>query len=172
MPEHRSNAHRSRGRRNLAVIGAGVAACAAVGSLLTDPRSAWYESLKKPSWQPPRAAFPIVWTSLYAIVAVSSATVVTRLEAQGRDAEASGFRRALATNLVLNAGWSGLFFRARNLPVAAVGASALAASSARLAKRASSVGSGPTLGLAAYAAWCAFATVLSGKIAVLNPDDE
>lgn len=172
MPEDRPTAHRSRGRRNLAVIGAGVAACAAAGSLLTDPRSAWYERLKKPSWQPPRAAFPIVWTSLYAIIAVSAATVVTRLEAQGRVDEASGFRRELAANLVLNAGWSGLFFRARNLPLATAGAAALASSSARLAKRASSVGSGPALGLAAYAAWCGFATALSGKVAALNPDDE
>ena len=127
MPDHQPT-HRSRGRRNLAVIGAAVAACATVGSLLTDARGAWYEKLKKPSWQPPSAAFPIVWTSLYAIIAISAARVVTQLEAQGRDAEASGFKRALASNLLLNAGWSGLFFRAHNLPVATAGAAALAAS--------------------------------------------
>ena len=172
MPDHQPTTHRSRGRRNLAMIGAGVAACAAVGSLLADARSGWYEKLKKPSWQPPSTAFPIVWTSLYAIIAVSSATVVTRLEAQGRVDEASAFRRALAANLVLNAGWSALFFRAHNLPLATAGAAALASSSARLAKRASSVGSVPALGLAAYATWCAFATALSGKVAALNPDDE
>ncbi|MFT3860795.1 TspO/MBR family protein [Micropruina sp.] len=172
MPEHQQNQAPSSGRRNFAVIGAGVAACAAIGSLLSDPRSTWYENLKKPSWQPPRAAFPIVWTSLYAIVAVSAATTVTRLESAGRGAEASGFRRALATNLLLNAGWSGLFFRGQNLPIATIGAAVLASSSAGLAKRASAVGPGPALGLAGYAAWCAFATALSGTVAALNPEDE
>lgn len=172
MPEHRSTAHRARARRNLAVIGAGVAACAAVGSLLTDARGPWYEKLKKPSWQPPRAAFPIVWTSLYAIIAVSAATVVTRLEAQGREAEASSFKRALTANLVLNAGWSGLFFRAHNLPAATAGAAALASSAGRLARRAATVGSAPALGFGVYAAWCAFAAALSGKVAALNPDED
>ncbi len=171
MPDHQPT-RRSRGRRNLAVISAAVAACATVGSLLTDARGAWYEKLKKPSWQPPSAAFPIVWTSLYAIIAISAARVVTQLEAQGRDAEASGFKRALASNLLLNAGWSGLFFRAHNLPVATAGAAALAASSAKLASRAASVSSGAALGLGAYAAWCAFATALSNKLAALNPEDD
>ena len=172
MPDHPAAAHRSRGRGNLATIGAGVAACAVVGSLLADAGSAWYQRLKKPSWQPPAAAFPIVWTSLYAVIAVSAARTVTRLEAQGRDGEASDFKREVATNLVLNAGWSGLFFRAHNLPAATIGAAALAASSGKLARRAASVGTGPALGLGAYAAWCTFATALSAKVAALNPDDE
>ncbi len=172
MPDHRPTGSRSRMGRNLAVIGAGVAACAAVGSLLTDPDGSWYEKLKKPSWQPPKAAFPIVWTSLYAIITVSAARTVTALEAQGRHAEASGFKRELASNLMLNAGWSGLFFRAHNLPAATAGAAALAASSAKLARRAASVGAGPALGLGLYAAWCAFATALSGAVAELNRDDQ
>lgn len=171
MPDHRPTGNRSRMGRNLAVIGAGVAACAAAGSLLTDPDGSWYQKLTKPSWQPPKAAFPIVWTSLYAVIALSAARTVTDLEAQGRHAEASGFKRELTSNLLLNAGWSGLFFRAHNLPAATAGAAALAASSAKLARRAGSVGSAPAVGLGVYAAWCAFATALSGKLAELNPDD-
>lgn len=171
MPDHQPT-RRSRGRRNLAVIGAAVAACATVGSLLTDASSSWYEKLKKPSWQPPSVAFPIVWTSLYAIVAISAARTVTQLEAQGRDAEASSFKRALAANLMLNAGWSGLFFRAHNLPVATAGAAALAASSAKLARRAGSVSAGAAFGLGVYTVWCAFATALSNKLAELNPEDQ
>lgn len=105
MPHPSSKSETSRRRRTFAAIGAGVAACATVGSLLTDARSTWYERLKKPSWQPPRAAFPIVWTSLYAIIAVSAATVVTRLEAQGREAEATSFKRAPALGLGVYAAW-------------------------------------------------------------------
>lgn len=146
---------------------AGVATCAAAGSALSDPGSAWYRSLRKPAWQPPPVAFPVVWTTLYATIAAASAATLADLAAHPRDAAA--FRRALAGNLVLNTAWSGLFFRARTLPLATVGAAALAASAADLARRAAPTGVSRALALGAYAAWCGFATVLSGTVARLNP---
>ncbi|MGZ8819159.1 MAG: TspO/MBR family protein, partial [Mycobacterium sp.] len=43
------------------------AATAVIGGLASRPaQSAWYENLKKPPYQPPRQAFPIVWPVLYA----------------------------------------------------------------------------------------------------------
>lgn len=154
----------------LAKVGAGVATCAVVGSLLTAPDDPWYEKLRKPAFQPPRWAFPVAWTSLYVIIAATSTAVLHDLEAQRRATEASGYRRALAVNLTLNAAWSGLFFRARNLPLATVGAALLAASSTDLARR--GLQTGPkAVGLVAYAGWCAFATALAGSIAALNPGD-
>ncbi|MGZ5394792.1 MAG: TspO/MBR family protein, partial [Mycobacterium sp.] len=43
------------------------AATAVIGGLASQPaQSAWYENLKKPPYQPPRQAFPIVWPVLYA----------------------------------------------------------------------------------------------------------
>ena len=45
------------------------AAAALAGSLGTRPASDWYESLDKPDWQPPKAAFPLVWTPLYGLIA-------------------------------------------------------------------------------------------------------
>lgn len=155
--------------RVLAGVGAGVAACAVAGSLLTAPDSAWYKALRKPSWQPPPAAFPVVWTALYALVTVAATATIADLEEEGRTTEASGFRRALTANLALNAAWSGLFFRAQNPPVAAVGAAVLAASAVDLARRGGQAGPGKQAGLGAYAAWCGFATVLSGAITRLNP---
>jgi len=58
-------------------IGA-VFATAALGGLASRPaESIWYSGLTKPSFQPPRQAFPIVWPMLYAdIAAVSASTVV------------------------------------------------------------------------------------------------
>ena len=32
---------------------------------------AWYRGLEKPSWTPPNRAFPIVWSVLYLLIAVS-----------------------------------------------------------------------------------------------------
>ena len=155
--------------RTLAAVGAGVVATAVAGSLLTDPGSAWYRRQRKPAWQPPAVAFPVVWTVLYSLVTIAATSTIADLEEAGRPREASGFRRALAANLVLNAAWSGLFFRAHHLPVATAGAAVLAASSADLARRGAAAGPGKAIALGAYATWCAFATVLSGEVARLNP---
>lgn len=154
--------------RTLARVGAGVVVTAVAGSLLTEPNSAWYRGLRKPAWQPPAIAFPVVWTGLYALVAVAATATSADLEERGRDAEAADFRRALALNLVLNAGWSGLFFRARNLPLATAGAAVLAGSSVDLARRGASTGPGKGAALGAYAAWCMFATALSAAVARRN----
>lgn len=158
-----------RWSRTLGRVGAGVAVTALAGSLLTDPRSAWYRGLRKPAWQPPAVAFPVVWTTLYALITVAATATSADLEERGRDAEAADFRRAFALNLVLNAGWSGLFFRAHHLPLATAGAAVLAGSSVDLARRAAQAGPGKAAALGAYAAWCTFATALSAAVARRNP---
>ncbi|HIW28746.1 MAG TPA: tryptophan-rich sensory protein, partial [Candidatus Luteococcus avicola] len=66
-------------------------------------------------------------------------------------------------NLVLNGGWSWVFWQARQLGAATGVAAALAASSADLVRR---VGKRRERGviLAPYAAWTAFATVLTAEL--------
>ena len=158
-----------RGPRNLAVFGAAVAASAILGSLATQPGSHWYRRLDLPSWQPPAAAFPIVWTALYADIAATSAATVTELERRGRTDEARAYRRALAANLTLNTLWSVLFWRARRLDLATVEAGLLAASSADLARRAAAGSPRSGALLMPYAAWTGFATALTAAIARRNP---
>ena len=69
--------------RNLALTSAATVASAAVGSLATQPDSAWYRSLDLPDWQPPTLAFPVVWTALYADIAATLRDGAQRLR-QGR----------------------------------------------------------------------------------------
>jgi len=150
-----------------------VAAAALAGSLATDPQSRWYRSLDKPAWQPPAAAFPVVWTALYAdIAATTTATLVEldrrAVEERSAAAEATDLQRALWVNLALNAGWSASFFRAHRPAVAAVHSAVLATSSADLARRVGRVDRRRGWALAPYAAWCGFATVLSSAIARRN----
>lgn len=152
----------------LLTVWAQVAAAAVAGSVLTDPTSAWYRRLRTPSWQPPAAAFPAVWSSLYALIVIAGTSAIADLEETGREEEAVAMRAALTSNLALNAAWSGLFFRSRNLPLATAGAAALTASSVDLARRGGATGPGKAAGLGAYAAWCGFATVLTGTIMKLN----
>lgn len=154
------------GVRNLAIAVGATAACAVVGSLATNPGSRWYRHQELPSWQPPAIAFPVVWTALYADVAVTSAAAVTDYERRGDTAAARSYWRAFAANLVLNAGWSAVFWRGRRPDLATVEAAVLAASSADLARRAGSPGR--RRALVPYAVWCAFATVLSGAISRRN----
>ncbi len=46
---------------------------AAIGSLLTLPSlPTWYANLNKPSWNPPNSVFGPVWTTLFAMMAVSA----------------------------------------------------------------------------------------------------
>ena len=128
----------------------------------------WYRTLKKPSYVPPSAVFPVAWTTLYADIAVTSASAIDRLQAEGDDAKTRAYIAALGSNLVLNASWSWLFFARHKLGVSAVTAALLAASSADLARRTAQVNPKAGLALTPYPLWCTFATVLSTDIWRLN----
>ena len=96
-----------------AIIGTalGTAAAAVVGSLASRSSiDTWYRGLDKPPYVPPNVVFPVAWTSLYADIAVTSGQTLDRLKSRGDDTRS--YTTALATNLVLNAGWSWLFFKA------------------------------------------------------------
>lgn len=149
----------------LAKTGAATAGAATAGSLASSrgANSRWFAGLRKPRFQPPEVAFPIVWTALYVDIAATSAVALERLDATDPE-QSTAYARALAVNLVLNAGWSWVFFRAHRLAAAPVVAAALAVSSADLTRRTAAVHPGAGRALAPYPAWCAFATVLSGAI--------
>jgi tryptophan-rich sensory protein len=153
---------------------AATAATAAAGGVATDPDGSWYRQLRKPDWQPPAIAFPIVWTALYADIALSSAAALDNATAagtadkQGTDAEIRSYQRALAANLVLNTTWSWLFWRSRRPWLAAAECAVLAVSSADLVRRTYRLNQRAGVSLAPYAAWCGFATVLSTAVARLN----
>lgn len=147
-----------------------VAATATIGGLATRPsvESSWYAKLRKPSYQPPGAVFPVVWPALYTDIAVVSASTVDRLREMDDGRRMRGYQAALALNLVLNGGWSWLFFNKRRLASSAALSALLTASSADLARRAIDVRGARATPLILYPAWCTFATVLSGHIWLLN----
>ena len=94
--------------RTLATTSLAVTATAVAGGLAYDPDDEWYRQLRKPPFQPPAIAFPVVWTALYAAIAAASAEAIDAAEGRQR----AQFEAALGANLALNAGWTWLFFRA------------------------------------------------------------
>lgn len=145
------------------------AAAAVVGSVSSRKGvEDWYPVIRKPGYVPPNAVFPIAWTALYVDIAATSAAVIERFRSDEQAGKAGAYAAALGANLVLNAGWSWVFFGKRKPGPAAVAAAALALSSADLARRAADAD--PKLGaaLAPYPLWCTFAAVLSADIWRLN----
>lgn len=157
-----------RWTRTLALTATAVAATAVVGSLATDPRSQWYRSLRTPSWQPPGWTFPVVWTALYADLAVVGALTLADLGEQDKPREQRAHALALGANLALNAGWSILFFARHRPGLATLEAVALAGSTVDLVRRSARVDPEKGAVLAPYAAWAGFAAALTARIARLN----
>ncbi|BCJ46955.1 sensory protein TspO [Actinoplanes ianthinogenes] len=145
---------------------AAVVAAAGAGSLATDPKSAWYRTLRKPSWQPPPAAFPAVWTPLYALIAVAGARALDRSpDAAGRRA----FGWTYGVDLGLNAAWTLLFFGAKRPRLALAEILALNAANVVLWRQAGRIDRLAGAALAPYVAWCLFATALNTAIVRRNP---
>lgn len=151
-------------KRHLPATAAAVAVTAVAGGLGTDVRSGWYDDLDKPAWQPPPVAFPVAWTTLYALIAVASARVLDRASTPERRA----FARALGVNLALNTGWTWLFFTARKPRWALLEILVLEASTLDLARRARRVDPTAHALLSPYAGWVGFATALNASIARRN----
>lgn len=153
--------------RHLAATTGAVTATAVIGALGTDVKSAWYQQLAKPAWQPPGAAFAPVWTGLYAMIALSSARALDQSDPEGR----RNVTRALAANLVLNASWNWLFFKAHRPRWSLVDIALLDASTLDLARRARRVDPAAGRLLLPYAAWVGFASALNAAIVRLNPQE-
>lgn len=83
-----------------------------IGSLFTaeNTKSAWYESIK-PSITPPNFVFPIAWSILFFLIAVSMYFAWLSSDKN----EKSSILFLYGVNLVLNICWSLLFFAFKNI---------------------------------------------------------
>ena len=125
----------------------------------------WYAGLNKPLFNPPNAVFAPVWTALYLLMALAAWRV-------WRSAPAGRPRRTAlaiyAVQLALNLAWSLIFFGLRQPALAlaevAVLLRAVIACTAAFWRLDRAAG----LMMAPYAAWVAFASVLTFEIWRLN----
>jgi translocator protein len=154
----------------LAAFGAATAGAAWFGARYrrSARRDAWYRELEKPSFTPTDATFRMVWTGLYAMIALSGWRVWCAAPSRERN-------RALGlwiAQLAANAHWSKSFFGERRL-LAAVGDDValerIVLSYIAAAGKVDRLAAGMFV---PYAAWVAFASVLTAEIARRNPDCE
>jgi translocator protein len=136
-----------------------------IGAASTD-LGRWYQTLRKPAWEPPDAVFPPAWSTMFTLAAVSAALAWRNApDSEGRRTVASLF----AGNAFLNVLWSFLFFRAKRPDWALIEWVFLLGSVVapmivlrRYSKTASWL-------LLPYLAWVSFAGVLNRAIIRLNP---
>ena len=152
----------------LLVLAGLIALCLAVGALgaLATAQSVgtWYQTLAKPSFNPPDRVFGPVWTALYVLMAV--AAWLAWRSAGWREARPALMLFAL--QLALNLGWSFLFFGARWIGGALVEVVllwiAIAATIAAFRRHSQWAG----ILMMPYIAWVTFATALNFAIWRLN----
>lgn len=127
---------------------------------------AWYETLAKPWWNPPKWAFPVAWTLIFALIALSGWTAW--LAAGGVLAAPLAFA-VYVLQLALNAGWSAVFFGLKrpDLALVEVGFMFLAILINVILFFQISAAAGWLM--VPYLLWTAFAARLNHKIMVLNP---
>ena len=153
----------------LGAFGAAVAAAGWLGSRNSpkDVRTrVWYSRLNKPSFNPPEFVFPVVWTSLYALMAISGWRVWQTKDSSER----SRALRLWVGQLGSNAEWSNLFFGQHRPNRALIDIIVLETMIAKYISVADKVDRPAALCFVPYAAWVGFAAVLNFEIARRNPD--
>jgi translocator protein len=137
-----------------------------LGSLVTAPEIAtWYAGLVKPLWTPSPFVFPIAWSVLYLLMAISFWRV-WNLEA--RSTARSKTIKWFLVQLALNAAWSPVFFGWHGTKTALVIIVALLLAVATTMLMAIRIDRLAAWLLAPYLAWVAYATTINVGVVALN----
>lgn len=147
-----------------------VALATAIGSLATGSNiEGWYATIRKPSFNPPNWVFPVAWTILYTMIAVSLWRLLGARPVAGPTGRAWWLAlAAFLMQLALNAAWTPVFFAAHAIGAGLVVSFAMLTAilwTIRLSWRFDRLAAWL---LVPYAAWVAFATLLNAAIWQLN----
>ncbi|RYH01697.1 tryptophan-rich sensory protein [Salipiger sp. IMCC34102] len=136
------------------------AAAASTGVLF--PTGEWYKSLRKPAWTPPNWAFPVVWITIYLLIAFAGARVAM--------VPGAGLAMAFwAAQIALNAVWTPVFFglrhwRASQVVVVCLWVAVLGALVTHIM-----IDLWAGLAFVPYLLWVTVAVALNRKVVTLNP---
>lgn len=165
--------HREHDRTSLRAFGETLAAVATLNALGAGAGilagsggdSEWYQSLEKPSFQPPGWVFGPVWTTLYTMMGVSLSLL---WHARRTKPAAEPALQLFTIQFLLNLLWSFLFFRWQNPRSAFVEILVLNVVIVLTILAAWRVSKTAALLLVPYLLWTMFAAVLNGSIWRMN----
>jgi tryptophan-rich sensory protein len=147
------------------LFGIFLAACFGAGTTgAVFPTGKWYERLDKPSWTPPNWMFPIMWTSIYVLIAFAGARVA--------GLEGSQYAMAFwAAQIAFNALWTPIFFGLRRLKgslpaMACLWLSVLGATVTHF-----QLDFWAGMAFSVYLTWVTVAAALSVSLAIRNPHE-
>ncbi len=147
------------------LMAAGAAVIVAVLGGYATETGAWYQALRKPSWQPPNWIFGPVWTTIFALAVLAFAM-------GWRDAPGPEARLAIVAvytvNALFNIAWSFLFFTFRRPDWAMAELVLLWLSILAMILVLWPVSRGAALLLAPYLLWVTTAGFLNRAILLLN----
>ena len=123
----------------------------------------WFQSLSKPSFQPPNWLFAPVWTILYLFIGISAYLIYTSKKEGSRIV-----LTILAANLVLNVLWSFFFFTQHNLLLALIDLILLWITIVVIIAKARQISRLSVWLFVPYLLWVSFAGVLNYAILILN----
>ncbi len=143
--------------------------CLGVGlleSFVTRPEiPVWYAALAKPWWTPPPVVFPIAWTLLYILMAISLWRLWDRVTPSAARASAIAW---FFIQLALNAAWSPVFFGWHGIRTALVIIVGLLIGIVMTMIAASRADKSAAWLLAPYLLWVAYATTLNAGVVAMN----
>jgi len=138
-----------------------------IGSLATVPAiPTWYESLKKPFFNPPNWIFGPVWTGLYALMGVSLFLTWQRRKDNSEVNIALVF---FFLQLMLNVLWSMAFFGLRSPLLGLMDIVLLWTAIFLTIRKFLNISRTAALLLVPYILWVSFAVLLNFSLWVLNP---
>lgn len=159
------SAARTRSVLGLAGFIGGCLAVSAVGGAITASSvGTWYPTLSKPFFTPPDWLFPPVWTTLFVLMGVAA----WRVWRQAGWTEGRSALGAFAVQLLLNLGWSFLFFGMQWVGAALAEIIVLLAAILWTVAQFARIDRPAALLLVPYALWVGFAAVLTAAIWLAN----
>ena len=133
-----------------------------LAAFLTRTGTKEYAQLSQPSFAPPDWVFPVVWSILYAVMAVSAYRVT-------RTGRHRGAMALFGIQLAVNFFWPLIFFNLKAFWAAFYWLLLLIALIAAMIAAFAQIDRPAALLQIPYVLWCGFAAVLCRAVALLNP---